>query len=308
MVKGTPTFNTLTPFIVMTPAPTMIIPPVPLNVAGHSAPVVNRAGLLYWIVEDAPIDCVVVYVTVAVPAIERIPLIVLALVKVFAPLPERVRLLNVVAVAEIVWAAPPKFTVPVPALKTVPVPFQAVVLVAFSLSILEPPFNVPAVRVTIPVKVWVPVPRLSVPPVPLMVSAAPLTLPVNVAVPPAVLVMETVPVVVKLPILCVAVPASVTPPVVPLTVPLLLRSPFKVNKKVDIVKVAPLLIVSVPYWVTVAPRITEFPVVVAMTTSSFPFGATPPIHVPVKAHVPPVSVLVIGLTAATVIKPVVLAK
>ena len=51
---------------------------------------------------------------------------------VFIPEPENVRLLNVVADAERVCAAPPKSTVPVPALNKVPVPFQAVVLVAFS--------------------------------------------------------------------------------------------------------------------------------------------------------------------------------
>ena len=50
---------------------------------------------------------------------------------------------------------------------------------------------------------------------------------------------------------------------------------------------------------------TEFPGVVAMTTSSFPFGATFPSHVVVAVHRPPVAVLVIGLTAATVRWPVV---
>lgn len=112
-----------------------------------------------------------------------------------------------------VWAAPPKTTVLVPAVKFAPVPPQAVVLVAFSLIMLEPPLSVPAVRVTTPVNVCVkPAPRLSVPPAPLMVSAAPFTLPVNVAVP-AVLVKVVVPVVVKPPIEFVTnVPEIVTPP------------------------------------------------------------------------------------------------
>ena len=90
----------------------------------------------------------------------------LAVVKVFMPEFEKVRLLKVVAVPVIVWLpAAPKFTVPVAALNTDPVPFQAVRLIAFSLRILDPPFKVPAVRVVTPVKVWVkPAPRFNVPP------------------------------------------------------------------------------------------------------------------------------------------------
>ena len=103
----------------------------------------------------------------------------------------------------------------------------------------------PAVRVHVPVKVWVsPTPRSIVPPVPLMVSAAPLTFPVNVAVP-AVFVIETVPVVVNAPMLCATEPVMVTPPVVPLTVPpLFIRFPLKVKRKLDKDKVAPLFMVS----------------------------------------------------------------
>ena len=125
------------------------------------------------------------------------PLATVAELKVFVPDPAKVRMLNVVADAERVWAAPPKLTVPVPALKLLPVPPHAVALVLFSLSVLVSPFKVPAVRVTSPVNVCVkPVPKSSVPPVPLIVSPAPPTLPVNVAVPP-VFVIETNPVVVK---------------------------------------------------------------------------------------------------------------
>ena len=72
----------------------------------------------------------------------------------------------------------------VPATKLVPVPPQAFVLVEFTLSMLEPPFKVPFVKVTLPVKLCVkPVPRFSVPPMPLIVSGPPFMLPVKVAVP-----------------------------------------------------------------------------------------------------------------------------
>ena len=196
---------------------------------------------------------------------DRIPFIVGILVKVSKPALEAVRLLKVVADADIVCApAAPKLTVPVPALNTVPVPFQAVVLVAFSLRILLPPFNVPAVRVTIPVKVWVSaVPRFKVPPVPLMVSGPPLTLPCKVAVP-EVLVNVTLPVVVKPAIDCVdTVPAIVIPPDPLVKVPALIKSPSRVIRFAPGVKVAPLLIfkgtlVLFPIWT--APGVVIAPV------------------------------------------------
>ena len=133
---------------------------------------------------------------------ERFALIVVFAERIFVPEPEKIRLLNVVVpVAEIVWfPAAPRFTVPVPGVKRVAFPFQAFMLTEFSFSVLEPPFREPAVRVTIPVNVWVRLlPRLRVPPFPFKVRAPPFTLPVSEAVP-LVFDMVTVPVVVKAPI------------------------------------------------------------------------------------------------------------
>ena len=186
-----------------------------------------------------------------------VPLTVVAELNVLVDEPENVRLLKVVAEAESVCATPPKLTVPVPAVNNEPVPFHAVVLVAFSLRVLELQFNVPAVRLTVPEKVWVkPEPRFNVPPLPLIVKAAPFTLQVNVAVP-AVFDIVTVPVVVNAPILWVAVPLRVIPPE-PLVVPALARSPYKDNKKVDIAKVTPLLTVRVPFTIVAAPNVFVF--------------------------------------------------
>ena len=185
-----------------------------------------------------------VTVTVAVPSSERIPFTVGVTEKVFIPEPDTVRLLKDVAVDETVWApAAPKFTVPVPALKTLPVPFQAVVLTAFSLRILLPPFNVPAVNVTTPVKVCVKaVPKFRVAPEPLIVKGPPFTFPCKVAVP-EVFESRTEPVVVKPPIDCVAtVPAIVTPPAPLVKVPEFIKSPSRVIRLAPGVKVAPLLI------------------------------------------------------------------
>lgn len=153
----------------------------------------------------------------AVPDKSKIPFTVGIPVNVFAAEPDSVKLLNVVAVFK-VWAAPPKFTVLVPAVKLVPVPVQAVP-VRLALMVLEPPFNVPAVSVIAPVKVCVkPVPKFSVPPVPLIVSAAALKLFCNVAVP-AVLVMVILPVVVKPAMLWVVVPVKIMLDVDPVKVP-----------------------------------------------------------------------------------------
>jgi len=126
------------------------------------------------------------------------PLIVVAEVNIIVPVMAKVKLLKVVAEAESVWfPGAPKITVPVPDVKSDPVPFQAVTLAELSLRVLEPPFNVPADRVTSPVNVWFkPAPRFNVPPLPLIVNPAALIEPCMVAVP-AVLVMETDPVVVN---------------------------------------------------------------------------------------------------------------
>ena len=76
-----------------------------------------------------------------------------------------------VAVAVADWLpAAPKFTVLVPAEKTDPVPFQASALTKFKFNVLDPPSNVPAMRVISPeFAVWVsPEPKFKVPPNPLM--------------------------------------------------------------------------------------------------------------------------------------------
>ena len=116
------------------------------------------------------------------------------------------RLLKIVVVAERVWLPDaPKFTVPEPATNRDPVPPHAVVLDLLTFNVLEPPFNVPLVRVITSEKLCVnPTPRFRVPPVPLIVNLAPFTLPANVAVPPD-LVIEILPVVVKPAMLCDAI-------------------------------------------------------------------------------------------------------
>ena len=130
------------------------------------------------------------------PVIDILATMVVALDNVLFPEPEKARLKNEELAAMVWFPAAPKLTVPEAAVNTLPVPFQAVALTAFSLRELLPPFKLPAVSVTTPVKVCVsPTPMFNVPPVPLMVNPAPLVFPVNVAVPP-VLVIETVPVVV----------------------------------------------------------------------------------------------------------------
>lgn len=98
-----------------------------------------------------------------------VPFTITLALRVFVPVPLVVKLLKVVAVA-IVCAAPPKLTVPVPAVNNEPVPFHAVALVAFSLRVLDPPCNEPAVNVTTPVNVCVKAdPKLRVPPGPFIV-------------------------------------------------------------------------------------------------------------------------------------------
>ena len=179
---------------------------------------------------------------------------------VLAPDAAKVKLLNVVVVL-IVCATPPNTTVLVPALNTEPVPVQAVALVEFTLMVLEPPFMVPAVRVTFPVNVCVPVPIFTVPPEPLMVKAAPLILPEIVAVPP-VLVMDTVPVVVNPEMACVAaLLAMVTPPEPDVNAPLIVKLPPTVSKLAPGVNVAPALIVNGTLaFNTLAPGIVMAPV------------------------------------------------
>ena len=69
------------------------------------------------------------------------------------------------------------------------------------LILLDPPSSVPAVRVHVPLKVWLnPAPRFRVPAVPFKVSPTPFTDPVRVATPEA-FVIDTRPVVVNPPIL-----------------------------------------------------------------------------------------------------------
>src|SRR4030042_2262209 len=128
------------------------------------------------------------------------------------------------------------------------VPVLAVNVPAISLAlppifnVLEPPLSWPSVLVQVPVNVCVnPVPRLSVPPKALIVSPLPLTLPWNVA-GPAGFVSETVPVVVNPSMLCVdVVPAMVIAELPADKVPSLIKSPWKVKPKLDVLRVAPVL-------------------------------------------------------------------
>ena len=103
-------------------APELImIPPVPLNVAGHSAPDVNVLPLLYCMVAAAPNVGTTGTVAAEVPSIERIPLTVkVAVVIVLAPVPLMITLLKTEApVPEVVIVCVPplKLTVPVVAVK-----------------------------------------------------------------------------------------------------------------------------------------------------------------------------------------------
>ncbi len=100
--------------------------------------------------------------------------------------------------------AAPKLTVPVPGTNTLPVPLQAVVLTIFAFNVLDPPFNVPAVKITVPIVVCnSPAPRFIVPPVPFIVIPVEFTLPVNVTTPP-VLVHDNLPVVINPPMVWLA--------------------------------------------------------------------------------------------------------
>ena len=143
-------------------------------------------------------------------------------------------------------------------------------------NVLEPPYNVPAARVTTPVNVCVkPLPRLRLLP-PLMVSPAPLTLPVNVAVP-LVLVIETKPVVVKPAMLWAPViPAIVTPPEPLVNVPAFIKSPSKVKRLAPGVNIAPLPIDVVPLmvvgWLRVTPAVLL--IVRLFTVAGRPLPAT----------------------------------
>ena len=144
-----------------------------------------------------------------------------------------------------VWSLfPPKTTVPVLATKLVPDPThepEAEVLAEFSLRILDPPFNIPEVSVTVPSMVWVnPAPRLRTPPFPFIVSPVPFTLPVRVAAP-EVFVIETAPRVVKPEIFWVeVVPVIATTEVPAVKVPpKLMKSPWKVKPKLFVTRVAP---------------------------------------------------------------------
>ena len=133
---------------------------------------------------------------------------------------------------------------------------------AFSYKVLNPPFNVPAVRVTTPLKAWVnpvtPPSRLSVPPVPLMVRAPPVKLPVSVAIPLGVLDMVTAPVVLNAPILWAAVPTRVNPPDPLVVAPPLTRFPVKVIKPLD-TKVDPEPRVRLPVKVSALPDVNNAP-------------------------------------------------
>ena len=107
-----------------------------------------------------------------------------------------------------------------------------------------PPSSVPAVLVQVPENVCDnPLPRLSVPPVPLIVRPTPLTALVNVATP-ADLIIDTVPVVVKPFMDWAAAPENDIPPVPGVNVPEIERLPPKVNIYAPCVKVALLLMIK----------------------------------------------------------------
>ena len=165
-------------------------------------------------------------------SIVNIPPTVVTLENVFNP-PERVRLLNVEAVEEMVWVPVPlKTTVPVPGVNRFACPFQAVGEVEFMLIVAVLPSNDPCVSVTSPVNVCVTEPRSKVPAplVAAMFKAPPLTLPAKVAVP-ALLPSVTGPVVVNPAIDWLnAAPANVIPPVPLVKVPVMDRSPPSVRR------------------------------------------------------------------------------
>lgn len=202
--------------------PAMLCVAVPAIVIGE-LPAVNVPPLL---TKSPPNVTALLAVAKVTPLlIVNVPLATVAELKVFVPVPAKVTTLNVVALTESVWAAPPKLTVPVPAVNSEPVPPQAVALVLFSFNVLDPPLSVPAESVTSPVNVWVkPEPRLSVPPTPLIVNPAPPTLPPKVAVPP-VFVIDTRPVVVNPAIACAALPLMVMGDALAVNVPLLVKFP-----------------------------------------------------------------------------------
>ena len=197
------------------------------------------------------------------------------------PLPFRVRLLNEVAVVEIPWAPPPKMTVPVPAVKTRALPFHADAVDEFTFKKLELPSNEPDVRVTSPVKVWVPEYKSSVPvPVPLIVSPPPVIFPLKVAVP-LLLVIETRPVVEKFPMLCVAVPVMVTGELPAVSAPPFTKLPKKVRPKLPVTSVPPELMFK-------ATGLVRLPIVFApvsvMAPGLVPLIITPPEPVNVAGH------------------------
>jgi hypothetical protein len=92
-------------------------------------------------------------------------------------------------------------------------------------------------------------------------------------------------------ILWSAVPENITPPDPEVKVPKLLKSPVRVMALAPGVKIAPTLMVSDTH-VIGALSVTEFPPVVAMTTSSVATGTIPPTHVEPVFQPPPVVVLV----------------
>ena len=208
-----PVFTKFAAAVLIVPEPFIFVVPALVRVVMEQLPLIVSVVVPGDALVNAPtpksaVETVSTLLLVAVTPVSTAKFAtVIAALSVFTPLPEKVRLLNVVAVA-MVWLTPPKFTVLVPAVKFVPVPFQAVAVVALAFNVLEPPFKVPAVRAISPVNVWVKaVPKLSVPPAPFIVNAPPLTAPVNVAVP-AVFNIETFPEVVKPPIFWFAVPTK----------------------------------------------------------------------------------------------------
>lgn len=208
-------------------------PPDPLKVFGNSKPMVVLLERLYWMVEAAP--KVGEAEMVAVPSMERMPLIIGTFNIVFAPDVLSVRLLKVVNNVPFNRCVPPplKATVPVLGTNTPAVLVQAfwVVLTLLTFMVLEPPFKVPAESVMAPENACVnPVPRLRVPPEPLIVSAPPLLFPKRVT-DPAVLEQVIVPEVVKgLEVLAAELlPVNVIGLLTNVSVPVLIKLPRNVR-------------------------------------------------------------------------------
>ena len=168
-------------------------------------------------------------------------------------------------------------TVPDAGVKVPPVPDTTGL--AVKLIVLVPPLRVPFVRIHVLVKVWVnKAPRFRVPPVPLIVKPAPPAFPVNVATP-AVFVMDTRPVVVNVPIFwAIVVPVIIINELPAVSVPALVKSPWKVSELFAVARVADALIFK--------GTLVLFPNCLAVVSETIPVPLiiTPPVPANVAGH------------------------